>query len=418
MTDRTQPGLLAAFALGLGLAVVSQAVATAPLQLTPLQPPERKQSDSPFSEVPPGEVPGEQSADALSDRVSNEARGWIRQLGSDSYAARERAQGQLLRLGVAVVPELVAGIRQADAEQADRLVRLLAELAESVEPTTSRVARDALVGLTEQAGTGHAYLAAQFLKVFRENQNRIALDWLSQMGCDIGRQRMQIGTVEAMPERVLRIDERFRYRPQDLELLQWVGDIEVVTLEGPGIDRQVLAAVVQMPNLRVLQIRHANLNNQDLAELRRCRQLETLELLYTPIDDAAVELLADLPVWRMFRLFGTLLTAEGAGRLEPQLDGRQLLFGRGAYLGIKSPAAGPVVVDQVLPGSAAAQAGLIRGDLLRHLNDQPLQRFEDLRVALSQFAPGESVELTVERRLRPDSFPEQLKISVELGYQN
>jgi hypothetical protein len=319
---------------------------------------------------------------------------------------------------VAVVPELVAGIKQADAEQADRLVRLLVELAESVDPSTSRIARDALVVLTEHAGTGHAYLAAQFLRVFRENQNRIALDWLAQMGCDIGRQRMQIGTVEAMPERVLRIDERFRYRPQDLELLQWVADIEVVTLEGPGIDRQVLAAVVQMPNLRVLQIRHANLSNHDLAELRRCRQLETLELLYTPIDDAAVELLADLPVWRMFRIFGTQLTAEGAGSLEPQLDGRQLLFGRGAYLGIKSPAAGPVVVDQVLPGSAAAKAGLLRGDLLRQLNQQPLQRFEDLRVALSQFAPGESVELTVERRFRPDSFPEQLNISVELGYQN
>ncbi|HEX2979934.1 MAG TPA: trypsin-like peptidase domain-containing protein [Anaerolineaceae bacterium] len=56
-----------------------------------------------------------------------------------------------------------------------------------------------------------------------------------------------------------------------------------------------------------------------------------------------------------------------------------------------------VYVKQVLIGGPASQAGIKQGDVIVAINDQPLRSMPELRQALSQFDPGSTVTLTINR---------------------
>lgn len=56
-----------------------------------------------------------------------------------------------------------------------------------------------------------------------------------------------------------------------------------------------------------------------------------------------------------------------------------------------------VIVEEVVPGSAAAQAGVLKGDILLRLGDSPLQESFDLVYAIGQYQAGDQSELTLQR---------------------
>lgn len=70
---------------------------------------------------------------------------------------------------------------------------------------------------------------------------------------------------------------------------------------------------------------------------------------------------------------------------------------RSAQPGQPSPDAGGVVVDDVVPGSPAAQARLQKGDIIRKFNGHDVKSFPELRSLVSQVELNKSVELEVLR---------------------
>ena len=80
------------------------------------------------------------------------------------------------------------------------------------------------------------------------------------------------------------------------------------------------------------------------------------------------------------------------------INGESLELG---YLGISGRAgegddAGVVVVE-VLPESPAAEAGLVAGDVIISLDDEPMSDIAELSAAIKLRRPGETVELTIRR---------------------
>jgi serine protease Do len=70
---------------------------------------------------------------------------------------------------------------------------------------------------------------------------------------------------------------------------------------------------------------------------------------------------------------------------------------------------GGALVGEVEPETPAAKAGLKRGDVILSLNGQPVNSANDLRLRISQTAPGTSVKLGVSRDGKMQDF------SVTLG---
>ena len=67
------------------------------------------------------------------------------------------------------------------------------------------------------------------------------------------------------------------------------------------------------------------------------------------------------------------------------------------------------LVEQVVPGSAAADAGVRKGDIITSLGDARVERYGDLLGALRDYAPGDTVTLTVFRN------GEEINLQVTLG---
>lgn len=67
-----------------------------------------------------------------------------------------------------------------------------------------------------------------------------------------------------------------------------------------------------------------------------------------------------------------------------------------AFLGVSADGRGEsdgLRLASVLPGAAAARAGLENGDVIVRLGDQPIDSFQDLRRALEQTRPGDAVSV-------------------------
>ena len=123
--------------------------------------------------------------------------------------------------------------------------------------------------------------------------------------------------------------------------------------------------------------------------------LEILELLYSPVTDAAVEHLAALPKVTRLRLIGSQITAAGIERLQQLAAQTDIDYRNGGFLGI-SCNDNPVASRLVQPNSAAAAAGFQVDDIITRYNDQPVQTMDELTRLISQHtrsATRSSVEL-------------------------
>ncbi len=168
--------------------------------------------------------------------------------------------------------------------------------------------------------------------------------------------------------------------------------VEIVRLEGERINRQWLAQVVRLPNLRILQIRHTSINGKDIELLQSAERLNGLEIMYTPIDDDAIDVLSNLPLANRMRLFGTQMSEQGIAKLREILDGSEIMFGRGGFLGISCDGQN-LTLRTVNEGSGAEKAGLRPEDRIEKIDGLPLKTFDELRGELAKHKPGEQVTI-------------------------
>jgi S1-C subfamily serine protease len=86
------------------------------------------------------------------------------------------------------------------------------------------------------------------------------------------------------------------------------------------------------------------------------------------------------------------------------------------YLDARDAPPGGVLVDSLVPGSAAERAGLIEGDLLLAINERPVNSVSQLRSTVSSIAPGVEVPIRIWRSAC-DKAAVFLEVQVILGQQ-
>ena len=331
---------------------------------------------------------------------------WIADLGSSDYSKRQLATLQLSLRKEEAIPFAILAVNEATGEEADRLFQFISSIASDPYSESGKLAFDSLNDLAASRTTSKSIRAEKILQVIGAEQRDLAMKLLEECKSPVRDRRVQIMSGSADEKMPLVIDKKFTGSAEDLGCLKWLTDVQLARLEGPGISREILKQVLLLPHLKRLQLVETDLTIEDLAVVRDGPDLDLFELVYSPIGDEAVELLASLPVWGNVYLFGTKLTQNGQQMLKVKLDGQELFMSRGGFLGVEAQG-NSTRINRLVAGGAAEKAGLREGDKMLSVNGVTLAVFEDLRKQLAKFADGEKVTLEYERiRFVPNEVPQ------------
>jgi len=360
-------------------------------------------------------------ADDVADGPGDTIESLLEKIQGDSYGARDTAYELLLLRPEEAIQPIEAALPLMDHDAASRLIRLLGTWGTRPDEGLGIQAWEVLQRLSSGGVTSNSQLARYISMTIWLNQSKIAEDRLKKLSAFIGEERIQVVT-SAKEGNCLRIDEKFRGTADDLLAARWLIDPTIVRLEGERIDRSWLEKIVPMPNVKIVQLKHTSLTADDIQLLRQMKYLDTLEILYMPIDDMAIESLGSLPIWGSLRVFGTKITPESVPRLESLLEGTQVVFGLGGFLGIQSSNL-TLEVSEVNPGSGADKGGMLAQDRILSINGKPLQNFEELRKELGKSPAGAEVSIVVRRYEGPTRYdgvprtPIDLTLTITLGEQ-
>lgn len=343
----------------------------------------------------------------------------VTKLAADNFTTREIAKAKLLELGSEIIGVLDENLPTADVDTSTQIFEIYSQFAIDPQSEATLQVVKSLKKLIATETSRNSILATQLLESIRELHSRRASRELALLGAGILTGIYPLnGRTGIEPQYFIEVNEGFRGTAQDLVWLQWLKEVELVVLRGPNIDGDYLKYLSEMPKLKKLLIRDTSIVSADLKWLTAIESLDHLEILYSPIDDSAINTLEGLSVWKSMRLFGTDISYEQGEALTKRLDGIEVQFGCGGFLGIQSDvqAARTSTVSETTPNGAAERAGIIPGDIITKIENEPINTFEEIRASLRKRRPSEKVVVELERTTF-DGQMKVLEITVILGRQ-
>jgi hypothetical protein len=355
------------------------------------------------------------NGEALQDHL----RAQIVLLDSPDFRVRELAYWRIEQYPAAAIAEIAQTAPSATVNAAALQVDLLDGFSNHPDSAISAAAYDVLKQLSLAKGTSLASLAGKSIGAIEGVNELKAFEILTHAGANIGNLNLSINgsQSEMFSANFLSIEIKSANFNGDSQALTWIRylkSLEVVSLEGAVVTPQLLALVAQMPGVKKILLRSARITPDDLLVLKRLPEIQHLELNYMPITDQFIPALCQLPLSQSLRLFGTDLTADGKAELAQRLDGLEIYRGEGGFLGIASPPTGEVIVTRVVPGSAAAEAGIQLNDIISDIQGVPIKNFGELRENLAKFAPDENIRVKVRRPVLDPATGKRMRKEIEL----
>ncbi len=373
------------------------------------EPPASKQSHS--------ETESPASAIAAPEEISR----WVEDLSSNSYLRRNRASADLTRAGQPAVPELVAALDAGDLETTERVLSILQEIAarapiipattlddRNQPDSTAPNAWEELLRISTLGGSRgtRAKVATTEIRQIRSVQ---AIDVLRAEGVFIGTTEFIVGA-SSQQKQIVEIDNSFQGDVAKLGLLQWVRGIEFARVEGQSIRKEVLAGIVQLPDLKTLALIKGEIDGPTLSTLGDIAELRRLELRYVPMSGDLIDQLATLPIRVSLTLSGTDAPAPRVEALQQTVPGLEIIFKQGGFLGVQClDNFNECMINEVLRGQGAERAGLLPGDVVIEVDGKTVRQFKDLQKAIDAHKPGETIKIRYLRGVR------ELETSAVLG---
>ncbi len=135
----------------------------------------------------------------------------------------------------------------------------------------------------------------------------------------------------------------------------------------------------------------------------------------TPISSDLFDAMAKLPALQTINLSVSKFLHEDKKRFDQQRPSCRFNNVPVAFLGVQGPQTissyqreEDCLIEQVVADSSAAKAGIEPGDIIRKVSGQPIEKFEELRMFITQHSAGESLELDVEREGKIITIPVEL----------
>ncbi|WP_146582291.1 PDZ domain-containing protein [Neorhodopirellula pilleata] len=334
----------------------------------------------------------------------------VAELSSDSYLRRRRVTAELMEIGPAAVEELTAVLDSGDLETTERVMAILQEIAidqpvyiekpPASQAGESDVDPDAAWNALRRiaASGGSQGVRAQLVeREVREVRRKEAAQVLLNHGVFIGVGEFIVGARE-MPKVLVEIGDEFDGDSRLIDLLRWIDQIEYARIKGEAIRPDVLAGVIQMPDLKTLTLMQGELNPDAMKTLGGMNELRHLELRYIPMSGELVDQLATLPIRVSLTLNGTAAPIENVDALRRTMPGLEIELKQGGFLGVRCfDNFNECLINEVIPGKAAEQAGLLPGDIIVQADGKPIRQFKDLQEAINAHVPGDTLEIEYRR---------------------
>ncbi|MCA9217445.1 MAG: PDZ domain-containing protein [Planctomycetales bacterium] len=363
------------------------------------------QPESPDAESASNENAGE----VASDKVAQ----WIEELDSDRYIVRRLATEKLIAAGKHVIEPLTDVIPTASLEVITRGITILQELASDTDYVTGTAAFNALEKLASQRATAAAKRANAALVAMANYRRDRAVAYLRGLGTVIETATMRIQATQTRRMPAISFDNDWRGELSDVAQLRWVINAAsdyvepmlvdskwLVILQGPDYDDEWLNQLSTLDGIQAVRLTKTKITSKSIKALRNLQDLSVVEILYTPLDENAIDelklLIAENPRLRRVALYGTRLDptklAQIQTNLRVEIDSRE-----GGFLGISCPSEGPCKINYVGEGTAAQQGGLRVDDIITQYNGVPISTFDELMKEIAKNIPGDKVAIQIRR---------------------
>ena len=335
-------------------------------------------------------------ADSQADYPDNKTpEFWVEQLGHDRFLRRETATRQLIRSGKVAVDPLLKAIETGNLETNQRAVVVLSAIAEKQHHADEAGALGALRALARKSIGTRLSMVERALSEIAQSRIKTALQELRGEGYEIGPYHFTFNMASTIARiTMLRIGDGWDEDEDKLAWSRWVYNIGVVELRGSAVCKQVLQEVAKMPNLYALTLVDGQLNPGDLAALQDVQKLNQLELRYVPVDEETRDALAKIPIRLELSLMGTGITDAEAEQMQIRDPSILLHHHNGAFLGVKCDPGGLTCrINEIVPNSAAMEAGLRQGDTIIGLDEIEVGTFNDLREVIKSHVAEDKIRV-------------------------
>jgi hypothetical protein len=296
-------------------------------------------------------------AEAGPAATSEQIAGWIAELDDNRYLVREQATRQLLDAGTAALDPLLVAANAGRPEPADRAVWIMRRQARSSDNELAIAALERIVQLKDRP------LLVEKADLELAERSVVACQQrLAPLGAELVMEPAQVDLVKVVPLLHVRLTDKWQGTAEDLRCLA-------------QLKRQI----------------HYRLQGE-------------------AIDDAVVKFFEEKEKLEFLQLFDTKVTPAGVDGLKARHPDAVVYMRGEALLGVQAenhPTG--VMVLRVEPGTAAAAAGILPGDVIATIDGHALPDFDRLTARIAQHHAGDTIEIETVRG------EERKKIPVKLG---
>jgi hypothetical protein len=298
-----------------------------------------------WSCAPYGTAEQPPAATEVKQATADEIAAWIKNLDDPRYRTREEATQHLLAAGEPALETLLVVANGDRPEPADRAIWILRRVGRSRDNDLAMAALGRLVQLQNRPA-----IVAKAESDLAERSISACQQRLGPLGAEIESQLAPIDIATMAPVLIVRLGDK------------WQGTTD------------------------------------DLRQLAQLRHIRHFRLEGFPISDDVVKLFAEKEKLAYLQLVNTKVTPDAVDAIKVKHPETSVLVRNQALLGVSAanhPAG--VMVTSVRPGTAAANAGIVEGDIIATIDGHPLPDFDRLTVRIAQHRPGDKIDVEIIR---------------------
>jgi len=235
--------------------------------------------------------------------TTDDIRRWVHDLDDPRYRVRDAASKQLLAAGPPAVAALLNPAASADAEVADRAFKILAEMADSADGPTERVARDALRKLAVGSGRVSVTAAAVLIKRKHDYAGR-----LTALGARL----------EFEGDDVTDIDlDDVKEMADATALLGEFPETKYLSASTKAFDDAAAKCLTLLPNLEAVNLFQASLGDEGLKTIATLKKLRRITMGQSNVTDAGLKTISGMTQLEYVGVRGNNVTDAGVKHLQP-----------------------------------------------------------------------------------------------------